>query len=60
LSVGYVPTEDIKFALALENEKASLNYNKHFNGFEIKLGSNYGLLSEMPEYSLTIDAVTKF
>ena len=59
-SAGYVPTEDIKYALAFENQKASLNYNKYFNGFAIKLGSKYDLLSEIPEYRLTIDAVTKF
>ena len=52
LSVGYVPTEDIKYALALENEKASLNYNKHINGFDIQLGSNYKLLSQIPEYGV--------
>ncbi len=60
LSVGYVPTEDIKYALALENEKASLNYNKHINGFDIQLGSNYKLLSQIPEYGATVEVVSKF
>ena len=60
LSVGYVPTEDIKYALALENEKASLNYKKNINGFDIKLGSNYKLLSQIPEYEATIEVVSKF
>ena len=60
LSVGYVPTEDIKYALALENEKASLNYNKNINGFDIKLGSNYKLLSQIPEYEATVEVVSKF
>ena len=60
LSVGYVPTEDIKYALALENEKASLNYNKHINGFDIKLGSNYKLLSQIPDYEATVEVVSRF
>ena len=60
LSVGYVPTEDIKYALALENEKASLNYNKHINGFDIQLGSNYKLLSQIPEYGATVEVVSRF
>ena len=60
LSVGYVPTEDIKYALALENEKASLNYNKNINGFDIKLGSNYKLLSQIPEYEATVEVVSNF
>ena len=55
-----MPTEDIKYALALENEKASLNYKKNINGFDIKLGSNYKLLSQIPEYEATIEVVSKF
>ena len=55
-----MPTEDIKYALALENEKASLNYNKNINGFDIKLGSNYKLLSQIPEYGATVEVINKF
>ncbi len=59
-SAGYVPTENIKFAMALKNDNASLNYNKIISGFNIKLGSNYNLLSQIPEYGATIEVASKF
>ncbi len=59
-SAGYVPTENIKFVMALKNDNASLNYNKNISGFNIKLGSNYKLLSQIPEYGATLQVVSKF
>ena len=59
-SAGYVPTENIKFVMALKNDNASLNYNKNISVFNIKLGSNYKLLSQIPEYGATLQVVSKF
>ena len=59
-SAGYVPTEDIKYAIALENDKASLNFNQNLSGFDLIFGSNYKLLSKTPQYDVTAKIVSKF
>ena len=59
-SAGYVPTEDIKYAIALENDKASLNFNQNLSGFDLIFGSNYKLLSKTPQYDVTAEIVSKF
>ena len=46
--------------MALKNDNASLNYNKNISGFNIKLGSNYKLLSQIPEYGATLQVISKF
>ena len=54
LITGYVPIDDTEFAMSLDNDKASLTYKKILNGFDIKMSSNYSLMSEIPDYGANI------
>ena len=60
LSLGYVPIDDTKYAIGLDNDKASLTYNKNLNGFDIRVNSNYNLMSSIPDYGATIELVSTF
>ena len=37
-----------------------LSYVKDVNGFDIKVSSNYNLMSEIPEYSANLEISSKF
>jgi len=37
-----------------------LNISKNINGFDIQLGSNYGLMSEIPDYGINLKISNKF
>ena len=54
LLLGYVPIDDTEFAMSLDNDKASLSYKRQLNGFDIKMSSNYSLMSEIPDYGANI------
>ncbi len=60
LSVGYVPIDDTEYAMNLDNDKASLIYIRNLNGFDIKMSSNYNLLSEIPDYGAILEISNKF
>ena len=60
LSVGYVPIDDTEYAMSLDNDKASLTYIRNLNGFDIKMSSNYNLLSEIPDYGAILEISNKF
>ena len=60
LSVGYVPIDDTEYAMNLDNDKASLTYIRNLNGFDIKMSSNYNLLSEIPDYGAILEISNKF
>jgi len=57
---GYVTHRNEELVLELENETARINFNREINGLEIKLSSNYDLLSEINNYGATIEVVNKF
>ena len=42
------------------NNKAFLDYKRNINGFDIKFGSNYTLMSAIPDYGATIEVSSKF
>ena len=44
----------------LDNDKASLSYKKDLNGFDIRMSSNYSLMSKIPEYGATIEVLNTF
>ena len=60
LLTGYVTHRNEEFVLELKNETAQINLNRAINGLEIKLSSNYDLLSEIDNYGATIEVVNKF
>jgi len=37
-----------------------LNYKKNINGFDIKVSSNYNLMSKIPDYGTNIEISSKF
>ncbi len=60
LGFGYVPTDNIEYAMTLDNNKASLSYKRDLNGFDIRMSSNYSLMSQIPEYGATLEIVNTF
>ncbi len=60
LGFGYIPTDDIEYAMTLDNDKASLSYKRDLNGFDIRMSSNYSLMNQIPEYGATLEIVNTF
>jgi len=60
LGFGYIPTDDIEYAMSLDNDKASLNYKRDLNGFDIRMSSNYSLMSQIPDYGANIEVARTF
>ena len=60
LGFSYIPTDDIEYAMTLDNDKASLSYKRDLNGFDIRMSSNYSLMSQIPEYGATLEIVNTF
>ena len=56
----YGLTFNNEYAVSLDNDKASLTYNKNLNGFDIRVNSNYNLMSSIPDYGATIELVSTF
>ncbi len=60
LGFGYMRTDDTEYAMTLDNDKASLSYKRDLNGFDIRISSNYSLMSQIPEYGATLEIVNTF
>ncbi len=61
LGAGYIPSEDIEYAMSLEDDdKVFFNYKRNINGFDITFGSNYSLMSEIPEYAANLEISKRF
>ena len=60
LGFGYIPSEDTKYAMSLDNNKAFLDYKRNINGFDITVGSNYTLMSATPDYGANIEVSNTF
>ncbi len=60
LGFGYIPAENIEYAMTLDNDKASLSYKRDLNGFDIRMSSNYSLMNQIPEYGATLEVVNTF
>ena len=60
LGVGYIPSEDIEYAMSLDDDKVLFNYKRNINGFDITFGSNYSLMSEIPEYAVNLEISNRF
>ena len=57
---NYKSQRAAEYAINLDNDKASLSYKKDLNGFDIRMNSNYSLMSKIPEYGATIEVVNTF
>ena len=44
----------------LQTNQMELNYVKDVNGFDVKVGSNYSLMNEIPEYGANIEVSSVF
>ncbi len=61
LGAGYIPSEDIEYAMSLEDDnKVFFNYKRNINGFDITFGSNYSLMSEISEYAANLEISKRF
>ena len=40
--------------MSLDNDNVSLSYKRNLNGFDIRMSSNYSLMSEPPDYGANI------
>ncbi len=60
LLLGYVPIDDTEYAMSLDNDKASLSYKRDLNGLDIKVSSNYSLMSQIPDYGAAIEVARTF
>ena len=61
LSIGYVPIDEMKFVFDVNNfNTTSLSLTNKVNGFDITVGSNYTLMSEIPDYGANIEVSNKF
>ncbi len=62
LGLGYVPTrKEEKYAMVLNDNKASLEYFKNINGLNINFDTNYDLFSEeVPDYEMSLKISSKF
>ena len=60
LSVSNKPSKDVEYAMSLDNDKAFLDYKRNINGFDFTVGSNYSLVSEIPDYGVNIGISNTF
>ncbi|MDA7847833.1 autotransporter domain-containing protein, partial [bacterium] len=59
----YISQRETEYAMSLDGSDelmTGLNISKNINGFDIKLGSNYGLMSEIPDYGVNLKISNKF
>ena len=57
---NYISSRGIEYAMSLDNDKAFLDYKRNINGFNFTVGSNYTLMSEIPEYAANIEVSNTF
>ena len=60
---GHVNEDDYQFAFnynPLKNNETSIYYTKNINGFDIRVGSNYSLMNEIPDYGANIEVSSAF
>ena len=46
--------------MSLDNNKAIFDYKRNINGFDITFGSNYSLMSKIPDYGARLEISNKF
>ena len=59
----YISQRETEYAMSLDGSDeltTGLNISKNINGFDIKLGSNYSLMSQVPDYGVNLKISNKF
>ena len=46
--------------MSLDDDKTIFDYKRNINGFDIKVSSNYSLMSEIPDYGANIEVSNTF
>ena len=57
---NYKSQRAAEYAMNLDNDIASLSYKKDLNGFDIRMSSNYSLMSQIPDYGAAIEVARIF
>mgnify|MGYP001285956322 FL=1 len=60
---GHISEEDAELALnfnPLQNYDTNFSYKRNINGFDITFGSNYTLMSEVPDYDVNLKISNKY
>ena len=57
---NYISRRNIEYAMSLDNNKAIFDYKRNINGFDITFGSNYSLMSQIPNYGARIEVSSTF
>ena len=60
LALGYIPYEDIEYAMSLDDDKAVFDYTRNFNGFDVKFDTGYDLFKQYPDYEINLNVSSKF
>ena len=60
---GRINNNDSEFVMNFDpnqNNKTEMNYTKKFNNFDLKVSSNYSLISKIPDYGANLEIVGTF
>ena len=60
---GHIREEDSEFAFnykPLQNNQMELSYVKDVKGFDVKVSSNYSMVSQIPDYGANLEISNKF
>ena len=60
LEANYIPSKDTEYSMSLDNDKASLDYKRNINGLDFTVGSNYSLISKIPDYGANLKISNTF
>ena len=60
LMSGYISAREDEYAMVLEDNKASVEYKKNLNGFDVKFDTGYNLFSEYKDYEINLNVSSKF
>ena len=55
-----LPCSLVKYAMLLNDNKATLEYFKNINGLYINLDTSYDLFSQVPDYEMSLKISSKF
>ena len=59
--IAYDPIrKEVKYAMLLNDNKATLEYFKNINGLYINLDTSYDLFSQVPDYQMSLKISSKF
>ncbi|MDB9718403.1 autotransporter domain-containing protein [Candidatus Pelagibacter sp.] len=59
----YISQRETEYAMSLDGSDeltTGLNISKNINGFDIKVGSNYSFMSQIPDYGVNLKISNKF